>query len=210
MIGPGNAPANGPGIDVAIVDSGGANLASLQFALERLGVRSIVTNDPQQIADAPRVLLPGVGAAGDAMRRLRATGLDQLIPRLRMPLLGICLGMQLLFEHSGEDDTPCLGVLPGRIDRLQPSSQLPVPHMGWNTLEIIGEDTLLRGIGACDYVYFVHSYAAPITDTTMAAVRYGNSFAAVVRKGNFCGVQFHPERSAGVGARLLHNFLTLQ
>ena len=197
-------------IDVAIVDSGGANLASLQFALERLGVRSIVTNDPAQIAAAPRVLLPGVGAAGDAMRRLRATGLDQLIPRLRMPLLGICLGMQLLFEHSSEDDTPCLGVLPGHIDRLPPSTQLPVPHMGWNTLEIISEDTLLRGIGAGDYVYFVHSYAAPITHSTMAAVRYGSSFAAVVRKGNFCGVQFHPERSAAVGARLLHNFLTLQ
>src|SRR5277367_3142743 len=102
------------GIDVAIVDSGGANLASLRFALDRLGVRSIVTSDPEQIADAPRVLLPGVGAAGDAMRRLRASRLDQLIPRLRMPLLGICLGMQLLFEHSSEDDTPCLGVLPGR------------------------------------------------------------------------------------------------
>ena len=198
------------GIDVAIIDSGGANLASLQFALDRLGVRSLVTSDAQRIAAAPRVLLPGVGAAGDAMRRLRTTGLDKLIPRLQMPLLGICLGMQLLFEYSSEDDTPCLGVLPGRIDRLQPSTRLPVPHMGWNTLEITGEDTLLRGIAPCDHVYFVHSYAAPISDSTRAAVSYGSSFAAVVRQGNFCGVQFHPERSAAVGARLLHNFMAPQ
>lgn len=202
--------ASAAAVDVAIIDSGGANLASLQFALERLGVRSIVTSDPQRIAAAPRVLLPGVGAAGDAMRRLRATGLDQLIPQLRMPLLGICLGMQLLFEHSSEDDTSCLGVFPGRIDRLQASSERPVPHMGWNTLEILSEDTLLRGISAQDHVYFVHSFAAPVTDSTMAAVRYGSSFAAVVRRGNFHGVQFHPERSAAVGARLLSNFLTLQ
>jgi glutamine amidotransferase len=197
-------------IDVAIVDSGGANLASLQFALERLGVRSIVSDDPERIAAAPRVLLPGVGAAGDAMRRLRASGVDQLIPRLRVPLLGICLGMQLLFEHSSEDDTPCLGVLPGRIDRLRPSTDRPVPHMGWNTLDVIGEDALLRGIGASDYVYFVHSYVAPVTPNTMAQVSYGRTFAAVVRNGNFRGVQFHPERSAAVGAKLLQNFLMLQ
>jgi imidazole glycerol-phosphate synthase subunit HisH len=196
-------------IEAAIVDSGGANLASLQYALERLGVHSIVSSDPQRIAAAPRVLLPGVGAAGDAMRRLRATGVDQIIPRLRVPLLGICLGMQLLFEHSSEDDTPCLGVLPGSIHRLQPSTQRPVPHMGWNTLEAIGADALLRDVGSADHVYFVHSYVAPISDTTLASVHYGDSFAAVVRKGNFRGVQFHPERSGEVGARVLRNFLTL-
>jgi glutamine amidotransferase len=196
-------------IDVAIVDSGGANLSSLQFALERLGARSIVSDDPDQIAAAPRVLLPGVGAAGDAMRRLRASGTDRVIPTLRVPLLGICLGMQVLFEHSTEDDTPCLGIFSGRIEKLQFAQNRPVPHMGWNTLELMAQDPLLRDIGASDYVYFVHSYAAPVTENTTAATRYGSPFAAIVRKGNFRGVQFHPERSAGVGAKLLRNFLAL-
>lgn len=197
------------GIDVAIIDSGGANLASLQYALERLGARSIVSSDAGVIAAAPRVLLPGVGAAADAMRRLRATGLDRLIPRLRVPLLGVCLGMQLLFEHSTEGDTACLGVLGGRVERLMAAPSMPVPHMGWNTLELIVNDPLLRGIEAANYLYFVHSYAAPVADSTLAAVRYGRALAAVVRHENFRGVQFHPERSAAVGARILRNFLTL-
>jgi glutamine amidotransferase len=196
-------------IEVAIIDSGGANLASLQYALERLGARSIVSSEPQVIAAAPRVLLPGVGAAADAMRRLRATGLDGLIPRLRMPLLGICLGMQLLFEHSSEGDTACLGVLAGRIERLTSTAGMPVPHMGWNTLELICRDPLLAGIDAGSYLYFVHSYAAPVADSTLASVRYGQALAAVVRHGNFHGVQFHPERSADAGARILRNFLAL-
>jgi imidazole glycerol-phosphate synthase subunit HisH len=198
-----------PGIDVAIIDSGGANLASLRYALERLAARSIVSADAGVIADAPRVLLPGVGAAADAMRRLRASGLDRLIPRLRVPLLGVCLGMQLLFEHSCEGDTACLGVLGGRVERLLATPGMPVPHMGWNSLELLSEDPLLRGIEPASYLYFVHSYGAPVADTTLAAVRYGGALAAVVRRQNFYGVQFHPERSAAVGARILRNFLTL-
>jgi glutamine amidotransferase len=196
-------------IDVAIIDSGGANLASLQYALERLGARSLVSSDAAVIAAAPRVLLPGVGAAADAMRRLRATGLDRLIPMLRVPLLGICLGMQLLFEHSAEGDTACLGVLGGRVERLTGVPGMPVPHMGWNTLELINEDALLAGIGAADYLYFVHSYAAATAASTLAAVRYGRPLAAVVRHDNFRGVQFHPERSSAVGARILRNFMSL-
>jgi glutamine amidotransferase len=197
------------GIDVAIIDSGGANLASLQYALERLGARSVVSSDAGVIAGAPRVLLPGVGAAADAMRRLRATGLDRLIPQLRVPLLGVCLGMQLLFEHSAEGDTTCLGVLGGRIERLLAAPGRPVPHMGWNTLDLMLDDPLLRGVESASYLYFVHSYAAPVGASTLAAVRYGGAAAAVVRQNNFRGVQFHPERSAAVGARILRNFLSL-
>jgi len=195
--------------EVAIIDSGGANLASLQYALERLGARSFVSSEPAAIAAAPRVLLPGVGAAGDAMRRLRSTGLDQLIPQLQAPLLGICLGMQLLFEHSTEGDTPCLGVLPGRIERLEAAPGRPVPHMGWNTLQACREDPLLEGIARTDRVYFVHSYAAALDERTLAAVSYGRPLAAAAGRGNFRGVQFHPERSARVGARVLRNFLAL-
>ncbi len=196
-------------VDVAIIDSGGANLASLQYALDRLGARSIVSDQPAVIAAAPRVLLPGVGAAGDAMRRLRGTGLDRLIPQLRVPLLGVCLGMQLLYRHSAEGDTACLGILGARVGRLDASPARPVPHMGWNTLELLGEDPLLRGIGAGDYFYFVHGYAAPVDACTLAATRHGEPLAAVVRRDNFRGVQFHPERSAAAGARILRNFLDL-
>ena len=198
-----------PPIDVAVVDSGGANLASLQFALERLGARVHVSRDPAAIAAAPRVLLPGVGAAADAMRRLRETGLDRLIPQLTRPLLGICLGMQLLFEHSAEGDTPCLGVLPGRIERLMAAPGMPVPHMGWNTLQTRSADPLLVGLEPPPYAYFVHSYAAAVGPQTLASVDYGRPLAAVVRRDNFCGVQFHPERSATLGARILQNFLSL-
>jgi glutamine amidotransferase len=195
--------------EVVIIDSGGANLASLQYALERLGAHSAVSIDPQVIAAAPRVLLPGVGAAADAMRRLANAGLTQLIPQLRQPLLGICLGMQLLFSHSAEGDTPCLGVISGKLERLQSVPGRPVPHMGWNTLTVLEPDALLSGIGATDYVYFVHSYAAAVHPSTIATVEYGAALTAVVRQGNFYGVQFHPERSSAVGARLLRNFLQL-
>jgi len=196
-------------LDVAIIDSGGANLASLRYALDRLGARCEVSTDPDVIAAAPRVLLPGVGAAADAMARLRERGLDRLIPQLRAPLLGICLGMQLLFEHSAEGDTPCLGVVPGRIERLQPAPGRPVPHMGWNTLELKRADPLFSGIANGERVYFVHSYAASPSETTVAAVTYGRPLAGALRYQNFHGVQFHPERSAAAGAQLLRNFLSL-
>lgn len=195
--------------EVAIIDSGGANLASLRYALDRLGARSQVSSDPRVIAAATRVLLPGVGAAADAMQRLRASGLDRLIPQLRAPLLGICLGMQLLFEHSDEGDTACLGILPGRIERLAAAPGRPVPHMGWNRLEFDRSDPLFDGIAQGERVYFVHSYAAGASAASIATVSYGRPLAAAVRRGNFIGVQFHPERSAASGARLLRNFLAL-
>lgn len=197
--------------DVTIIDSGGANLASLRYALDRLGASSIVSADAALIAAARRVVLPGVGAAADAMARLRERGLDQLIPRLRAPLLGICLGMQLLFEHSAEGNTPCLGIIAGRIERLPATPGLPVPHMGWNTLEIQDQDPLLAGIESGDRLYFVHSFAADAHSCrgTLASARYGGQLCAVVRRDNFHGVQFHPERSSSVGARILRNFLAL-
>ncbi|HEV7139323.1 MAG TPA: imidazole glycerol phosphate synthase subunit HisH [Steroidobacteraceae bacterium] len=196
-------------MEAVIIDSGGANLASLQFAFERLGVHARVSADAREIAAAPRVVLPGVGSAADAMQRLRRSGLAQLLPRLRQPVLGICLGMQLLFERSAEGTTECLGLLPGTVQRLQAQRGRPVPHMGWNRLSDSLPDPLLAGIQPGEYFYFVHSYAVPASEATVAAVEYGQAISAVVRRGNFWGTQFHPERSAGAGARLLGNFLGL-
>ena len=195
--------------DVAIVDSGGANLASLQHALTRLGARSRVTADADDIASAPRVLVPGVGSAQEAMNRLRASGLDRRLPQLRQPVLGICLGMQLLFTSSDEGNTPCLGIIEGQVQRLVPAPDLPVPHMGWNSLMNRRIDPLLDGFTDEAYVYFVHSFAASPGPTTLASTQYGTAIAAVVRQDNFWGAQFHPERSGRPGARLLDNFLRL-
>jgi glutamine amidotransferase len=195
--------------DVLIVDSGGANLASLQFALERLGASSSVGHEARQLAAARRVILPGVGSAPHAMQRLHEQNLAPLLRTLRCPVLGICLGMQLLFESSAEGPVQCLGVLPGAVERLRAAAGRPVPHMGWNQLERVQEDPLLAGVAAGEYVYFVHSFAATVSATTLATTDYGAPLAAVARHANFCGTQFHPERSAGVGARILKNFLQL-
>ena len=193
--------------DAVIVDTGGANLASLQFALERLGARATVSSDATTIEAAPRLFLPGVGSASDAMRRLEASGLARLLPQLRQPVLGICLGMQLLFELSEEGPTRCLGIVRGSVRRLVAAPGKRVPHMGWNRIRCLRTDSLTAGIEESDYVYFVHGYAAPVEDTTLAAVSHGEELSAIVRSRNFWGVQFHPERSGRTGARILHNFL---
>jgi glutamine amidotransferase len=194
-------------VPVAIIDSGGANIASLRAALTRLGADSVVTSDPNVIQRAARVLLPGVGSAHNAMARLRSTGLDRLIPALKQPLLGVCLGMQILFDTSEEGPANGLAVIPGKVTRLQFAPGLPVPHMGWNQLVSSKPDPLLDGVSSLDYVYFVHGYAVPSGDWTVATTEYGSAFSAVVRRDNFCGTQFHPERSGVVGARILANFL---
>jgi glutamine amidotransferase len=194
---------------VVIVDSGGANLASLRFALDRLGARSAISADAHVIGAARRVMLPGVGAAHDAMARLHQLQLVDCLRSLQQPLLGICLGMQLLFSHSAEGATDCLDVIAGGVQRLVAAPGRPVPHMGWNTCRPTGSDGLLKGVGAKDYFYFVHSYAAAATADTTAITEYGDSFSAVVSHGNFHGVQFHPERSSVAGARVLANFLAL-
>ena len=194
---------------LAIIDSGGANIASLQLAIERLGVPADLTTDPDLLRRATHVILPGVGAAADCMMRLRTAGLVDVIRGLQQPLLGICVGMQLLFESSEEGDVECLGVLPGRVRRLSNRGDLPVPHMGWNQLEFSQTSPLLSDIREGDYVYFVHSYAAPVSQATLATTTYGDKFSAVVQQGNVYGAQFHPERSARIGAQLLRNFVSL-
>ena len=195
---------------LAIIDSGGANIGSVMHALKRLGAEPVFTADASTIRAADRVLLPGVGAAGAAMSRLRELGLTQCIRELQQPVLGICLGMQLLFEKSTEDDTQCLGIIPGTLKKLEPSEGIRVPHMGWNTTTATKTDPLLSGLPEKPWFYFVHSYCAPVSTSTLATCLHGESFAAIVRQGNFFGAQFHPERSARSGARLLANFMELQ
>lgn len=195
---------------VVIVDSGGANIASLRHALGRLGVEARLSAKAADLASAERVILPGVGAAGNAMRRLREAGLDAVIPTLRQPVLGICLGMQLLFERSEEGGVDCLGVLPGIARRILPDEGLAVPHMGWNQLQWPAPHPLLNEVAPGSYVYFVHSYAVPPGGCTLATCEYGSPLSAVVGQGNFFGMQFHPERSAEAGARLLRNFMDLE
>jgi len=195
---------------VIIIDSGGANLASLQFALERLGVHARISSDAAEISNAERLILPGVGSAGAAMQRLEGARLVEPVRRFRRPVLGICLGMQLLFQLSAEGSTPCLGVLDGTVERLQARRGLPVPHMGWNSLSLLRHDPLLEDIASGEYVYFVHSFAAPPSGATLATAHYGADVSAVVRSGNFWGTQFHPERSGSTGATILRNFLRIE
>ena len=195
--------------DVAIIANGGANIASLRFALDRLGASSQLTADVDELRRAPRVILPGVGAAADAMERLHALGLASVIPTLTQPVLGICLGMQLLFEGSEEGDTECLGIFPARVTRFPDRQGFPVPHMGWNQLVPQTGSPLTRGLGDDAYLYFVHSYAAPVGPWTEAVTDYGGEFSALVHHANFHGAQFHPERSSRAGQRLLANFLAL-
>jgi glutamine amidotransferase len=194
-------------IRLAIIDSGGANIASLRFAIERLGIASQVTTDAATLRAATHVMLPGVGAAADCMERLRSANLVETIRSLRQPLLGVCVGMQLLFESSEEGDVACLGLLPGRVRRFADRAALPVPHMGWNQIEFEGPSPLLDDIVSGDHVYFVHSYCAPVNESTVATTLYGERFAAIVRRGNVFGAQFHPERSARAGSLVLRNFL---
>lgn len=194
-------------MNLVLVDSGGANIGSVRYALQRLGVDSRLSADAKEIRTADRVILPGVGAAGPGMARLRELGLVDTLRGLAQPLLGICLGMQLLFESSEEGDVEGLGLLPGRVGRLKASAGVRVPHMGWNRLQPLRSSGLNEGIDDGAQAYFVHSYASPVTADCIATVEHGERFAAVVERGNVAGAQFHPERSGSVGARLLENFL---
>jgi len=195
---------------IAIIDSGGANIASLLFAMQRLGYDASLTTDADVIGSADRVVLPGVGAAADAMQRLRDNGLVDLIRGLQQPVLGICLGMQLLADASEEEDVDCLGIIPGVAGRLQVRDGFPVPNMGWCPVTRIADAPVLDGIEDGSYFYFVHSYALPPSEYTIATARHADAFSAVVGRDNFIAAQFHPERSSADGARLLRNFLEMR
>ncbi|KPL48957.1 imidazole glycerol phosphate synthase [Xanthomonas axonopodis] len=195
--------------DVTLIDAGGANLGSVRYALERLGVDARVVRDAAGLQGAQRVILPGVGAAPEAMSRLRAQGLVEPLRELQVPLIGICLGMQLLFERSEEGDVECLRLLPGIVRHMTPALGIRVPHIGWNQLVPMRESALLAGLPERASAYFVHGYAAPVTADTVAACDHGGLFTAVVQNGLRCGAQFHPERSADTGARILRNFLEM-
>ena len=197
------------GRSVAIIDSGGANIASLQFAMQRLGYDARLTVDADVIGSADRVILPGVGAAADAMQRLRDSNLVDPIRKLQQPVLGICLGMQLLADASEEEDVDCLGIIPGVARRLQPAESLPVPNMGWCPVTRATEAAILQGIDDGSYFYFVHSYALPPSEFTLATADHTRPFSAIVARDNFVAAQFHPERSSSDGARLLKNFLEM-
>lgn len=189
---------------VAVLDLGCGNVGSVSLALRRAGADPVTTADPDALRDADKVILPGVGAAGYASRRIAELGLAETLRGLTQPALGICLGMQLLFEHSEEDDAPGLGVLPGRVRRMQPAPERPVPHMGWSRLSVTGDAPGLRD---GDYVYFAHSYAADANGATVATAEYGGPVPAVVSHANWTGAQFHPERSGEAGARFMAAWL---
>ena len=194
---------------IAIIDSGGANIASVQFALERLGAESVLTKDVKMIQSADKVLLPGVGAAPVAMQNLAEYELIDCIRGLTQPVMGICLGMQLLFAVSPEGNTPLLGIFDADCETFTPAQGRSVPHMGWNRLAKKQNHPLLAGVNEGAHVYFVHSYFAPVTAKTIAATNYGDDFTAIVAENNFMGCQFHPEKSGLVGAQILRNFLEM-
>ena len=191
---------------VAIIDSGGANIASLLFAFQRLGLEASLTTGEKVIKTAERVILPGVGAARDAMQRLRDANLVDVIRDLRQPVLGICLGMQLLAEASDEENVECLGIIPGVAKKFSPAPSLPVPNMGWCKVSAVSEHAILRNLPAESFFYFVHSYALPVSDYTVATAEHEQPFSAIIARENFVAAQFHPERSSKAGALLLRNF----
>ena len=191
---------------IAIVDYGGGNVKSLQFALQRLGSESVLTNDSQIIKKSDKVIFPGQGAAGVAMKKLRQNGLDKLIPKLKQPVLGICLGMQLFCDSTEEDQVKGLGIISGKVIRF--SKKVKVPQMGWNSILDV-ERPLFNNIKEGEFMYLVHSYYVPLLPETIAKSEYDGLYSVAVRKNNFYGVQFHPEKSSNSGSQLLKNFLAL-
>ena len=194
---------------VAIIDSIGSNLASLKFALDRIKVNFIVTNEVKRIRNSSHIILPGVGAARNAMNKLSQHEIIETITTLSQPTLGICLGMQIFMEHSEEDDTSCLGVFGDSCKLFENQENYPVPHMGWNTIELESSSNLSTGINSGTHFYFVHSYYVPLNSQTIASTTYSKKFSSIIQKDNFVGTQFHPEKSGEQGSILLKNFTKL-
>lgn len=194
---------------IAIINYEAGNLASVSNALERLNEDFIVTDKTEQLEEADAVIFPGVGHALPTMESLKKNGLDSFLQHTEKPVLGICLGMQLLFESSEEGgETEGLGIIPGKLKKFD-ASQAKVPHMGWNTFTDVHETPLLKGITSSQFFYYVHSFYAPVNKYTLASCHYINDFSAVVGKDNILGVQFHPEKSSDAGSLLLQNFIGL-
>ena len=191
---------------IAIIDYEAGNVKSLQFALERLGVKSILTADPKIIINAEKVIFPGQGAAASAMKKLKDSGLDTLIPKLKQPVLGICLGMQLLCDFTEEGNVNALGIISGKVKRF--SDNVKVPQMGWNTISGL-QNPLFNNIKNYEFMYLIHSYFVPLLAETIAVSQYDLIYSVAVQKNNFYGVQFHPEKSSKAGQQILHNFLNL-
>jgi glutamine amidotransferase len=199
---------------VVIIDTGCANVSSVKFAIQRLGYEVTISKDPQVVLAADKLFLPGVGTASEAMKNLQERNLISLVKQVEKPLLGICLGMQLLGKLSQEkgqkanESVECLGLCDGEVSLLQ-TGDLPLPHMGWNTVSAQTGHPLFNGIEEGEYFYFVHSFGMPVGDYTIAQCDYGQGFSAAIQSGNYYGVQFHPERSSKAGAQLIRNFLEL-
>lgn len=191
---------------IAVIDVSGNNLTSLANALKSLGFDYVLTHEAKEIEKASHVILPGVGAAASGMKALREHGLDKVLHRLTQPILGICLGMQLLLEYSEEGNVECLGLIPGTAELLTRKEHFPVPHMGWNQLKWCQNSSLQQGLNNNEYVYFVHSYALKSTQFALASCDYTDEFSAIINKDNIFGMQFHPEKSAETGMLLLKNF----
>jgi len=192
---------------IVIIDYGAGNIQSIKFAIKRLGYEAVLSKDAEEISNADKVIFPGVGEAGSAMKMLRSTGLDKLIPKLKQPVLGICLGMQLMCKSSEEGNTQGLGIFDVKVVKF--NAELKVPQIGWNQIFNL-DSQLFEGINENEYVYLVHSYYVPDCEETIAKTEYGVEYTSAIKKDNFYGVQFHPEKSSDAGAKILKNFLKLE
>ncbi|MBP5318384.1 MAG: imidazole glycerol phosphate synthase subunit HisH [Paludibacteraceae bacterium] len=195
-------------MNIAIVKYNAGNIYSVVHALRRLGVEPVVTDDPAVLSSADKVIFPGVGEASTTMAYLQASGLDRLITSLKQPVLGICLGMQLMCRHSEEGDVGCLGIFPIDVKRFEPQPGLKIPHMGWNQIHAL-KSPLFAATAENEFVYFVHSYYVPLCDNTAAVSDYPGPFSAALHKDNFYATQFHPEKSGGIGEAILRQFIAL-